>query len=63
VDRWTPEENPSSKQERVLTCLACGAVWRSLAGQQLVEAEGCLSCGSRQLVEERPRPPPEPKEI
>jgi hypothetical protein len=38
-------------EERVFTCAACGALWRSAAAQQLIRKEGCLSCGSGPVVE------------
>ena len=39
-------------EEEVLRCAACGALWRSLAAQELARKEGCLSCGGSRLETE-----------
>jgi predicted nucleic acid-binding Zn-ribbon protein len=37
-------------EEGVLRCVACGALWRSVAAQQLIRKDGCLRCGGGPLV-------------
>jgi hypothetical protein len=57
VEGPPPEGDRRFMEEGVLRCAACGALWRSVAAQQLVRERGCLSCGGGPIVETEKRPP------